>query len=236
MAIGQSTSNNNAGPTAVLVDLEGSEPVELATLRKQTLGIGIVSLLSALTSWTPYFTPWIGAALTIPTCYVAYTRMQTAASLLQGKSCFCMPCGPNPRNTLKACRPMLIACTVVAVIAIITQIAALAAHGDSGSMSDAVGVASIICLILLLVLAIALGYVAYHFKKAVIIYENVSTRQHLKEQERSGGLVSNVMSTFSNFMGGGGGGHHAQPPAAAVQGQPQSQPPRPGTGGANYQV
>jgi aldehyde:ferredoxin oxidoreductase len=215
----------------ILVDLEDLERAELASLRRWTIGCGVVSILSAITCWTAYITPWIAAAVTVPTCYVAYSRMVDIRALLQGQNCWCRFCGPNPRNTLKSCRPMLIACTVLTVISVITQIAWLATYGKDNSMGSAQGVVSILCLLLLIGLCFALGYYAFSFRKAVMIFDSATARQHLKQNEM-GSMASQAVGAITNAFTGIMGHHSPQqtapPPHQQQQysGQPNyGQPP-----------
>ena len=219
----------------ILVDLEDLERSELSSLRKQALGCGIASIVGALTCWSPFITPWVTGFITVPTCYVAHMRMQDVTKLLQGESCFCQCCGPNPRNTLKTCRPMAIGCCVLAVLSVVTQIAYLAEYGENNSISGIVGIIGVLCLLVMIALAFALGFFAYNFKKVIMIFDSVTARQHLKQTELSGvaGVINNAVGQVQGMFGKATQGGQQQQPAQAQpvqynnnQQQPQQQQPQ----------
>ena len=215
----------------ILVDFEDGERKELKTMRAWCIGCGIASIVSAITAWSVYFTPWIGMFVTVPTLYVAHMRMQTVKSLLQGETCWCKLCGPNPRDTLKACRPTLIVSVVIAVISVITQIAFLAEYGKTNDMSGAVGAVSVICLLVLIGLCLAIAYVAYRFRKVIEIFDGVTARQHLKHTELGGmaavrNAASNAANTVTGFFRGNKNDaqqQQQQQPVQYNQQQPQQQ-------------
>lgn len=171
------------GHQEILVDFEELERVELKNLRKHAMGGGILSLVMVLLAWSPYITPIIAGLFAMPTCWVAYSRLKSVHTLLQGENCWCKCCGPNPRNTLKQVRTFIIIVTVLCVIAVITQIAFLAEFGRSNDIGGAVGVVGIICLLLIIANCFVMGIYAHNHVKAVTIFDSVTARQHLKQQE-----------------------------------------------------
>mmetsp|Transcript_10450 Transcript_10450/g.32410 ORF Transcript_10450/g.32410 Transcript_10450/m.32410 type:complete len:257 (-) Transcript_10450:54-824(-) len=173
----------NVQPTNALVDLDDDERKVLGSLRWQAIGCGVASLCGAVTCWIPFVTPLVTFFITAPTVYVAHTRMQNVTQLLHGETCFCHCCGPVPRDTLKACRPMIFVCLAFAMLSVVTHVIFMFTFGRPTRPpleGDPLPYVNVVCMALMIAASYGLGYFAYNFPKALKVFDDVTARQDIQ--------------------------------------------------------